>query len=114
MKNVDNIKAPWTHLIGGAGDVATGTAYKRQCIYLILFTPLGAVTLEPTFGSRIPEYVDLPVNKGVPKILREAYRVLRKWGKRFNVTRIRARVTGERVSLIVTTTSEEEIYEVPK
>lgn len=80
----------WQPALGGAGVVS---AYDdlRQCVRIILSTPLGACPLRPDFGSRIARYLDWPLERARPHVVREVVQALRRWEPR-------ARVTGVRVA----------------
>jgi phage baseplate assembly protein W len=75
--------------LGKIGEVITGLEDLNQEIFLILSTPLGSVPHRPTYGSRIYEYLDKPMNIAKPLILAEAWRALRKNSERFLITDIK-------------------------
>ena len=43
------------------GALLGGEAHLRQSIRRIIMTPIGTYPLEPEFGSRVPELVDMPM-----------------------------------------------------
>lgn len=78
----------------GADDIA-------QAIRIILSTPKGADPLRPEFGSNLSLYLDWPVNRARPYVIREAVDAIRQWEKRCEVVRVEPVVNAERLTLRV-------------
>ena len=81
--------------LGSIGETLKGLADLNQEIRLILATPLGSVPHQPELGSRLYEYLDLPINIAKPLIIAEAYRALKKNCTRFEVTSIKLLPSSE-------------------
>ena len=60
----------WQPALGGNGEV-TGLEDLRQAIAIILRTPRGSDPLRPEFGSNLHLYIDYPVNRARPHLVRE-------------------------------------------
>ncbi len=93
----------WQPALGGAGVVQ---AYDdlRQCVRIILSTPLGADPLRPDFGSNIARYLDWPLERARPHVVREVVQALRRWEPRARVTGVqvaRALDAPERLAITV-------------
>lgn len=81
--------------LGAFGQVLGGLDDLNQEILLILATPLGSVPHQPELGSRIYEYLDMPMNIAKPLIVAEAYRALKKNCTRFKVTSVKLAAASE-------------------
>lgn len=77
----------WQPALEGDGFVE-GLADIQQCISNILSTPLGAEPMRPDFGSNLHLYIDWPIDRARPHIVREAVDAIRRWEKRITVTRV--------------------------
>lgn len=72
-----------------------------QCIETILGTPVGSVPLRPDFGSLLYLYVDYPINRARPHLVRESVSAIQKWEPR--ITCKRAAVTlDEDLTTVIT------------
>jgi hypothetical protein len=60
----------------------------RQSIRIILETPQGSDPLRPEFGSNIYQYIDRPIDRARPHLVREAVRAIRRWEPRVTVVRV--------------------------
>lgn len=60
----------------------------RQSIRIILETPLGSDPLRPDFGSNLSLYLDYPIDRARPHIVRETVEAIRKWEDRCTVKRV--------------------------
>lgn len=59
-----------------------------QSIRIILTTPLGADPLRPEFGCGAYRYVDYPVDRARPHVVREAVAAVRRWEPRVELVRV--------------------------
>lgn len=73
------------------GKRLAGVAHLRQSIQDILSTPLGTRVMRPTYGSRLPELIDRPVDD---VLLIDLYAAtadaLENWEPRFELRRVQA------------------------
>lgn len=65
----------WQPVLGGDG-VAENFDDIHQAIRIILRTPQGADPLRPLFGSRVHRYLDYPVDRARPHVVREVFAAL--------------------------------------
>lgn len=78
----------WQPALGRDG-FATAYDDLRQAVRTILCTPLGADPLRPDFGSRVADYLDWPVDRARPHVVRETVAAIRRWEPRARVKRVR-------------------------
>ncbi|MEO1750732.1 GPW/gp25 family protein [Thiofaba sp. EF100] len=78
----------WQPAYGGDG-FAVAYDDLRQAIRTILSTRVGSDPLRPDFGSRVPDYLDWPIDRARPHIVRETVAAIRKWEPRLAVKRVR-------------------------
>ena len=75
------------------GQPLSGIEHLRQSIEDILSTPIGSRRMRPEYGSEIPRYVDLPINKGwISAVQAEAARAIGRWEPRIRLSAVR--ITG--------------------
>lgn len=91
--------AHWQPALDGDGFVE-GIDDIRQCIRIILETPLGSDPLQPDFGSNLRDYLDHPIDRARPHIVREAVEAIRKWEPRCTVKRVSVSIEEETTILI--------------
>lgn len=74
-----------------SGQALTGIDHLKQSIRDILTTPIGTRVMRRDYGSRIPELVDAPLNRGtLVQIYAAAADALAQWEPRFSLTNIKA------------------------
>lgn len=78
----------WQPALGGDGFV-TAWDDLRQAVRIILTTPLGTDPLRPDFGSRLADYLDWPIDRARPHVVRETVAAIRKWEPRAKIKRVR-------------------------
>ena len=77
------------------GGAIAGAAHLRQSIRDILTTPIGSRVMRRTYGSRIFELVDSPMNPGgAAAIIAAAVEALDTWEPRFRTQRVRVAAAG--------------------
>ncbi|PWK31757.1 GPW/gp25 family protein [Pseudomonas sp. OV226] len=83
------------------GQPISGIEHLRQSIADILGTRLGSRRQRPEYGSKVPSYVDMPVNEGwKSSVQAEAVRAIGRWEPRVKLERIRVvSVLGGKVGL---------------
>lgn len=84
----------WQPALGGDGTVS-GLDDLRQAIAIILKTPRGSDPLRPEFGSDLRRYIDYPVNRGRPHLVRETVAAIRRWEPRVSVVRVGVKPAGD-------------------
>ncbi|WP_338500973.1 GPW/gp25 family protein [Pseudomonas poae] len=71
------------------GQPISGIEHLRQSVADILGTPLGSRRHRPTYGSKVPLFVDLPVNAGWKSAVQaEVARALGLWEPRLKLDRV--------------------------
>jgi len=78
----------WQPALGAAGELVTGVADIDQAIRIILTTPLGSDAHRPQFGCRIHDYIDWPIDRARPHIVREIIAALNRWEPRMRIERV--------------------------
>ncbi|AOK49436.1 MULTISPECIES: GPW/gp25 family protein [Burkholderia] len=72
----------------GRDDVVEGVADIDQAIRVILGTPKGRDPHRPDFGSNLSLYLDMPIDRATPHLVREAVDAIRRWEPRCEVVRV--------------------------
>ncbi|MDH1007436.1 GPW/gp25 family protein [Pseudomonas nicosulfuronedens] len=93
--------AHWQPALGTPGDVVTGLRDIDQAIRIILTTPLGADPHRPEFGSRLFDYLDWPVNRVTPHLVRESVEAIRRWETRVTTEEVLVGIEAEHVTVRV-------------
>lgn len=93
------------------GKALDGLDHLKQSIRDVLTTPIGSRVMRRTYGSRLFELTDAPLN---PATLVELYSAtadaIRKWEKRITVSSVRATsITSGKVNLELTGTYQSRI-----
>lgn len=91
----------WRQLALGKPGLVTGADSVTQCVRIILRTPKGSDPLRPDFGNDAWRYLDSPVNKAVPYVIRESIDALRQWEPRCLNVQVKPLIHGEHVTLQV-------------
>lgn len=97
----DITAAHWQPALGIPGAAVQGLRDIDQAIRIILTTPRGSDPHRPGFGSDLHLYIDWPVNRVVPHLVREAVDAIRQWEPRVTVEQVMAEIDGGRVTLRV-------------
>jgi len=93
-------QSPWRQALMGdirngvadsVGAIATDLADVAQCIRIILSTPKGTDPYRPDFSMDILDYLDWPIQKATPFVVREAMRAVLTWEPRVDVLKIGVR-----------------------
>lgn len=93
--------AHWQPALGTSGEVVEGLRDIDQAIRIILSTPKGSDPHRPDFGSDLHLYIDWPVNRVTPHLVREAVDAIRRWETRVMVVRVQVRIEDAHVFLRV-------------
>lgn len=78
----------WQPALGTSGEVVEGLRDIDQAIRIILTTPKGSDAHRPEFGSDLHLYLDWPVNRVTPHLVREAVDAIRRWETRVSVIQV--------------------------
>jgi phage baseplate assembly protein W len=93
--------AHWQPALGTSGEVVEGLRDIDQAIRIILTTPKGVDAHRPEFGSDLHLYIDWPVNRVTPHLVREAVDAIRRWETRVSVVQVLVLVEDSRIVLRV-------------
>lgn len=93
--------AHWQPALGTPGDVVTGLRDIDQAIRIILTTPLGSDPHRPEFGSRLFDYLDWPVNRVTPHLVRESVEAIRRWETRVTAEQVLVGIEAEHITVRV-------------
>jgi phage baseplate assembly protein W len=93
--------AHWQPALGTPGEAVEGLRDIDQAIRIILKTPRGSDPHRPEFGSDLHLYIDWPVNRVVPYLVREAVTAVRQWEPRMDVVQVDAVIEESRIRLRV-------------
>lgn len=93
--------AHWQPTLGTSGEVVEGLRDIDQAIRIILTTPKGSDAHRPEFGSDLHLYVDWPVNRVTPHLVREAVDAIRRWETRVSVVQVLVLIEDSRIILRV-------------
>ncbi|QAY92565.1 GPW/gp25 family protein [Pseudomonas sp. ACM7] len=93
--------AHWQPALGTSGEVVEGLRDIDQAIRIVLTTPKGSDAHRPDFGSDLHLYIDWPVNRVTPHLVREAVDAIRRWETRVSVVQILVRIEDSRIILRV-------------
>ena len=78
----------WQLALDQPGDVVADLDDISQCIRVILTTPKGTDPLRPEFGSDLHLYLDYPIHRARPHVVRESVEAIRRWEPRVTVERV--------------------------
>lgn len=90
----------WQLAIGQPGDVVSDLDDIQQCIRVILTTPKGTDPLRPEFACDLWRYIDWPIDKAGPHLVREAWDAIETFEPRIELVSITPRL-GDEASQIV-------------
>lgn len=92
-----------------SGKPLHGEAHLVQSLKDMLTTPLGSRRMRPEYGSDLPRYVDLPMNKGwISAIQAEIARSISRWEPRINLSSVKVTAATEgRIELLIKGTYED-------
>ena len=62
----------WQPALQAPGEIVRGLDDIRQAIQIILRTPRGSDPHRPEFGSNLHLYIDWPVDRAIPHVVRES------------------------------------------
>jgi len=78
----------WSPQIAEIGQIVEDAQEVNQTIGIILQTPKGTDPHRPTFGSNLHNYLDYPIDRAKPHLIRETVRALREWEPRITVEKV--------------------------
>ncbi|CAI8988475.1 GPW/gp25 family protein [Pseudomonas chlororaphis] len=93
--------AHWQPALGTSGEVVEGLRDIDQSIRIILTTPKGADAHRPDFGSNLHLYIDWPVNRVTPHLVRETVDALRRWETRISVVQVQVLIEESQIRVRV-------------
>lgn len=90
----------WQLALDQPGNVVSDLDDIGQCIRVILTTPKGTDPLRPQFACDLWPYIDYPMDRALPHIVREAWDAIETWEPRVQLISIAPRL-GEYPGQIV-------------
>lgn len=73
----------------------------HQAIHIILRTPRGSDPHRPLFGSNLWHYIDYPIERAIPHVVRESVEAIRQWEPRCRLLKVTPVIDGEHLTLRV-------------
>ena len=102
---ITTLKTPWWQPQLGdhraIGKIVTDVYDIEQCIQIILTTPKGTDPFRPEFAADFLSYIDWPIQKASPFIIRESVKAILTWEPRVNVRSIRVQATRPEYASLV-------------
>lgn len=102
IKHRDITAVHWQPRLGADGDVVEGIDDIAQCIATILLTRKGSDPHRPEFGSDIWQYIDWPVDRAAPHLVREVTLAIERWEPRAILVSVEPAIENARVVLRIT------------
>lgn len=101
----------WQHQLGSTGLVVSQWDDIAQSLHIIATTPIGAVPLMPLFGSDAWRYIDWPITRAIPHLVRVLTNAWHRWEPRVRIQKITPTATANgvqmRVSCVLTDGTQE-------
>ncbi|MFP1859614.1 GPW/gp25 family protein [Lonsdalea quercina] len=91
----------WQPALQHPGDLVEGAADLAQSIFIILRTPRGSDPHRPEFGSDLHRYLDYPIDRAIPHVVRESVEAIKRWEPRCKLLGVKPTVDGEHLTLRV-------------
>ncbi|WP_174865819.1 GPW/gp25 family protein [Pectobacterium polaris] len=91
----------WQPALQRSGDIVEGTADIMQAIHIILRTPCGSDPHRPDFGSNLHLYLDYPIERAIPHVVRESVEAIKRWEPRCQLLAVKPSVNGAHLTLHV-------------
>ncbi len=91
----------WQPELGSPDTIVMGIADIEQAIAIILRTPKGADPHRPEFGSNLRNYLDWPVERAIPHVVRESVEAIRRWEPRVDVVSVTPTIDASHLTLRV-------------
>lgn len=91
----------WQPALQAPGEIVQGLDDIWQAIQIILRTPRGSDPHRPEFGSNLHLYIDWPVERAIPHVVRESVDAIRRWETRCQLMSVKPTVDGEHLTLRV-------------
>lgn len=102
IRTLANIRsAHWQPRLGMPGQVVEGIRDIDQAIRIILTTPKGTDRHRPEFGWNGHLYLDWPVNRVTPYLVREAVQAIRRWETRADLVKVETHIDVSHITLKV-------------
>lgn len=94
MTLITDIRARHWQPALGADGIVTDWADITQAVQIILNTPKGADPHRPDFGSDLWRYLDHPIDRAIPHVIRESVEAILRWEPRVSLLRLAVDVTA--------------------
>ena len=91
----------WQLALDQPGDVVADLDDISQCIRVILTTPKGTDPLRPEFACDLWRYIDYPIDRATPHIVREAWDAIETFEPRIELVSITPRPGDDPGQLVV-------------
>jgi phage baseplate assembly protein W len=84
----DITSTQWTFDINTPGNIVQGLESIKQCVFIILTTEKGTDPLRPDFGCAAFDYLDMPVNVAIPRMIKSISESLLKYETRIEEIKV--------------------------
>ncbi|WP_323636226.1 GPW/gp25 family protein [Pectobacterium polaris] len=89
----------WQPALQHPGELVEGVADITQAIHIILRTPCGSDPHCPEFGSNLHRYIDYPIDRAIPHVVRETVEAIKRWEPRCKLLAVRPLIDGTHMTL---------------
>lgn len=91
----------WGLDIENQGEVKQGLDDIKQCVYIILMTQKLTDPLREDFGCGAFDYVDMPVNKAIPNIIKSILDALEVYEKRIENVTVKSKINISEIEFTI-------------
>jgi phage baseplate assembly protein W len=91
----------WQPALQRPGETVQGLEDIAQAILIILRTPKGSDPHRPEFGSNLHLYIDYPIDRAIPHVVRESVDAIKRWEPRCQLLSIKPVIDAEHLTLRV-------------
>ncbi|PHM24574.1 GPW/gp25 family protein [Xenorhabdus ehlersii] len=99
--NTNSNSVFWQPALQHSGETVSGLDDIAQAILIILRTPRGSDPHRPEFGSNLHRYIDYPIDRAIPHVVRESVDAISRWEPRCQLLSVKPTIDGEHLTLRV-------------
>lgn len=99
----------WQPRLNAPGEIVQGHEDIVQAIQIILRTACGSDPHRPEFGSQLHRYMDMPIDRALPHVVREAVNAIQRWEPRCRLLSVKPQRQAEHLSLRIQWTGRDHL-----